>query len=300
MTEPRTATPKRSLPDPTQLSSSQKLMVFVLSMTLFGLANIFTEILPEFRLGPVELSVSYLAFVPVVMVSLFHPLYAALGAPLGEIVFVDLLMGDFSGIGELEGYIQLALGLYVGGSLVRDPSRKWQVATAAMVAVLIDKGVGGVIDMSKVWVGVEDAEYVDGLPESILVIEGFAFASDFIISGILFGAVPAAYLAARLHGKIEPLMGMTPRDADHPVPGRARKNAAFIALAVFLSLASAVFTFLEAADVKFGVWEPDFLDQYGAGFLWVGAGASLVVLIGTVVAARANARRSRAENDKER
>lgn len=292
MSEPAVAAPRRRPRDPNLLTSSQKLMVFVLSMTMFGLANIFTEVLPEFRLGPIELSVSYLAFVPVVMAALFHPLYAALGAPLGEIVFVDLLMGNFSGIGELEGYVQLALGIYVGGSLVRDPTRKWQVAAAAMVTVLIDKGVGGIVDMSKVLVGVEDAEYVQGLPESILVIEGFAFASDFLISGVLFGAIPAAYLAARLHGKIEPLMGMMPRDPAHPIPGRARQNAAFIAFAVFLMLASGVFAFLEAADVKFGVWEPDFIDRYGLGMLWLGVAACVVVFGGLIVAARALRRKN--------
>ncbi|THV24514.1 cell division protein FtsQ [Glycomyces paridis] len=296
MTETAPSRARRVLPDPQSLTSSQKLMVFVLSMTLFGLANIFTEVIPEFKLGPVELSVAYLAFVPVVMVCLFHPLYAALGAPLGEIVFVDLLMGDFSGIGEVEGYLQLSLGLYVGGSLVRDPRRRWQVATAAIVAVLIDKGVGGIIDMSKVVVGVEDAEYVEGLPESVLVIEGFAFASDLLITGVLFGAIPAAYLARRLHGKIEPLMGMAPRDAEHPVPGRARQTAAFVSLAVFLMLASGVFAFLEAADVKFGVWEPGFIDRYGLGFLWVSVAVCAVVLIGVVVSAKALRRRARSED----
>lgn len=285
----------RILPRPQDMTSAQKLMVFVLSMTLFGLANILTEVLPEIKIGPVELSVSYLAFVPVVMVSLFNPLYAALGAPLGEIVFVDLLMGNFSGIGEVEGYLQLALGLYVGGSLVRDPRRKWQVATAAMVAVLIDKGIGGMVDIAKVWVGVEDAEYVEGLPESILVLEGFAFASDFLISGVLFGAIPAAYLAARLYGKIEPLMGMRPRNPAEPLAGRARPSAAFVGLGILLMFGSAVFALLEAADVKFGVWEPDFLDQYGPNFLWVSVVAVLLVFGGIVLAARAVAREGRAE-----
>ncbi|RBO86512.1 cell division protein FtsQ [Nocardia puris] len=287
----------RTVPRPQDMTSSQKLMVFVLSMTLFGLANILTEVLPEFRVGPVELSVSYLAFVPVVMVSLFNPLYAALGAPLGEIVFVDLLMGNFSGIGEVEGYLQLALGLYVAGSLVRDPRRKWQVATAAMVAVAIDKGIGGLVDITKVWVGVEDAEYVEGLPESILLLEGFAFASDFLISGVVFGAIPAAYLAARLYGKIEPLMGMRPRDPAEPLAGRARPSAAFIGLGILLMLGSAFFALLEAADVQFGVWEPDFLDEYGPNFLWVGVAAALLVFGGIVVAARAVARENRPERE---
>ncbi|MDO3647339.1 hypothetical protein [Nocardia mangyaensis] len=286
-------TRSRTLPRPQDMTSAQKLMVFVLSMTLFGLANILTEVLPEFKVGPVELSVSYLAFVPVVMVCLFNPLYAALGAPLGEIVFVDLLMGNFSGIGEVEGYLQLATGLYVAGSLVRDPRRKWQVATAAVVAVTIDKGIGGMVDVAKVWIGVEDAEYVEGLPESILLLEGFAFTTDLLISGVLFGAIPAAYLAARLYGKIEPLMGMRPRDPNEPLADRARPSAAFIGLGVFLMLGSAVLALLEAADVQFGVWEPDFLDQYGPGFLWIGVAAALLVFGGIVLAARAVARESR-------
>lgn len=272
---------RRSM-NPHELSSSQKLMVFVLSMTLFGLANILTEVLPELTVGPVEFSVSYLAFVPVVMVVLFHPLYAALGAPLGEIVFVDLLMGNFSGIGELEGYIQLSLGLYIAGSLVRNPLSRWQVAMAAMVAVGIDKGVGGVVDMLKVVVGVEDLEAVDGLPESILAIEGVAFLTDFVISGIIFGAIPAMYLAPRLYGKIEPLLGLAPRDPGVPIPGRARQTAGFVALATVLFIASGAFAFLEYADVELGVWEPDFIDRYGQGFLWIGVAASAVMLAAAV------------------
>ncbi|MBO1752788.1 cell division protein FtsQ [Actinotalea sp. BY-33] len=289
------SSPARRIPRPQELASSQKLMVFVLSMVLFGLANILTEVLPEFRVGPVELSVSYLAFVPVVMVSLFHPLYAALGAPLGEIIFVDLLMGNFSGVGELEGYIQLALGLYIGGSLVRDPARRGQVALAAIVAVLIDKGVGGAVDILKVVVGVEDLESVQGLPESILALEGVAFASDLLISGIIFGAIPAAYLAPRLHGKIEPLMGMAPRDPRVPLPGRARQTAGFIGLAVVLFIASGLFAFLEYVDVELGLWEPDFLEQYGMGFLWVSVAACAVVLVTVVLLARRSARRRRLE-----
>ncbi|KHL17028.1 hypothetical protein CLV56_0720 [Mumia flava] len=294
-------TTRRRLREPApDLTSSQKLMVFVLSMTLFGLANIVTEVLPEITVGPVELSVSYLAFVPVLMVSLFHPLYAALGAPLGEIVFVDLLMGNFSGIGEVEGYLQMALGLYVAGSLVRDPRKRWQVASAAMIAVLIDKGVGGIVDFTKVWVGVEDAEYVDGLPESILMLEGIAFTTDFVISGVLFGAIPAAYLAPRLYGKIEPLMGMAPRDPARRTPGLARSSAAFIALAVLLMFASAVFAFMEAADMAYGSWEPDFLDQYGLSFLWVSVAVCAIVLIGIVITARIVAQERRDEVGRQR
>jgi hypothetical protein len=289
-----TTTPKparRGLPRPGDLSQAQKLMVFVLSMTMFGLANILTEVLPELRVGPVELSISYLAFVPVVIVCLFHPLYGALGAPLGEIVFVDLLMGNFSGIGELEGYIQLALGLYVAGSLVRDPRSRKQVAIAAMVAVLLDKLVGGIVDIGKVWVGVADAEFVEGLPQSILLIEGIAFSTDFIISGILFGAIPAMLLAPRLYGKIEPLLGMEPRNPLVPVNRRAQVSAPFVIGAVFLSFVAMIAAFVDELDVKFGVWEPDFLAQYGNQFLWLGVSAALIVLVAAVLIARWAVRR---------
>ncbi|HLQ81870.1 MAG TPA: cell division protein FtsQ, partial [Brachybacterium sp.] len=105
----------------TELTTSQKLMVFVLSMSLFGLSNIILEIVPDPSIGPVDISVSNMIFVPLAMAALLSPFWAALGAPLGEIVFTDLLMGDFSGLAEIEGYLQMFLAIYIGGSLVRNP-----------------------------------------------------------------------------------------------------------------------------------------------------------------------------------
>ena len=107
--------------DGNELRMPQKLMIFVLSMALFGLANVILEIIPDVHLGPVEVSVAYFVFVPLVMVALFNPFWAALGAPLGEIIFTDLLMGDFSGLSEIEGFIQMFLALYVAGTLIRVP-----------------------------------------------------------------------------------------------------------------------------------------------------------------------------------
>lgn len=281
---------RRGLPHPGELSSSQKLMVFVLSMTTFGLANIITEVLPSIQVGPIELSISYLAFVPVVMVSLFHPLYAALGAPLGEIIFVDLLMGNFSGIGELEGYIQLALGLYIGGSLVRDPLRKWQVALAAFVAVFIDKVLGGITDIVKVLIGVADAEFVEGLPESIIVLEAVEQSVGIVISGILFGAIPAMLLAPRLHGKIEPLLGMAPRTPDVPVARRARMSAPFVILGLVLALVSVVAAILDELDLNGIVLEGEFVEVYGPQILWISVGVALTILVIAILVGRARAR----------
>lgn len=38
-------------------NQSQKLMVFVLTMALYGLATLFTELIPKFQVGIVEFSV---------------------------------------------------------------------------------------------------------------------------------------------------------------------------------------------------------------------------------------------------
>ena len=221
---------------------------------------------------------AYFVFVPLAMVALFSPFWAALGAPLGEIVFVDLLMGDFSGLSEVEGYIQMFLALYIAGSLIRNPRSRTQIWIGAILVVVIDKFLSAIVDLAKVWLALEDPEYVEGLPESILFLEGIGFGVDIVMSGILFGAIPAMWLIPALHGKIEPLLGMRPRVPGEPIPGQAPRAGWFVAVAVLLSIAAAFFAFIEAWDLNVGAWEPDFLDQFGTSFLWVSVGAVAVVL----------------------
>lgn len=260
------------------LTTPQKLMVFVLSMALFGLSNIVLEIIPDITIGPVDISVAYFVFVPLVMVALFSPFWAALGAPLGEIVFTDLLMGDFSGLSEVEGFIQMFLALYIAGTLIRNPRSRAQIWLGALTVVIIDKALSAIVDLSKVWIGVEEAEFVDGLPQSILLLEGIGFGVDIIMSGILFGAIPAMWLIPALHGKIEPLLGMRPRVPGEKAPGMAPKSAWFVVLAVLAGIASFFFAFLEAWDISVGSFEADFRDQYGDVFLWVSVAAIVVVV----------------------
>ena len=261
-----------------ELTTSQKLMVFVLSMSLFGLSNIILEIIPDASIGPVDISVSYMVFVPLTIAALFSPFWAALGAPLGEIVFTDLLMGDFSGLAEIEGYLQMFLAIFIAGSLIRNPRSKAQIAVGAIVLVLVDKILSGIVDLSKVWIGVEDAEYVEGLPQSMLALETLGLGVDVIMSGILLGAIPAIWLIPALHGKIEPLMGMRPRVAGESIPGQAQASGVFVGFAVLLSIASFGFAFLEAFDISAGAFEPDFLDMFGDRFILVSVVAIVVVL----------------------
>ncbi|UFU08038.1 cell division protein FtsQ [Ruania halotolerans] len=275
--------------EPGGLRTPQKLMIFVLSMSLFGLSNIILEVIPDISIGPVDISVSYFVFVPLVMVALFSPFWAAIGAPLGEIVFTDLLMGDFSGLAEVEGFIQMALALYIAGSLIRDPRRVGQIWMGAITVVVVDKFLSAAVDLAKVWVGVEDAEFVEGLPQSILLLEGIGFGVDILISGILFGAIPAMYLIPALHGKIEPLLGLRPRMPGERVPGAG--GTWFIVLAVLLSVASFLFAFLEAWDMSVGSVDAELRETYGDGMLWISVALLVALLIATVLVARWRARR---------
>ena len=68
------------------VTGSQKLMIFVLTMALYGLATLFTELIPSFQAGVVEFSVEYFLFIPLTLAMLFDPLSAALGAATGELV----------------------------------------------------------------------------------------------------------------------------------------------------------------------------------------------------------------------
>ena len=274
------------------LTTPQKLMIFVLSMSLFGLSNIILEIIPDPSIGPIDIGVSYMVFVLLAMSGLFSPFWAALGAPLGEIIFTDLLMGDFSGLAEIEGYLQMFLAVYIGGSLLRNPRSTAQIWLASITIVLVDKVLSGIVDLAKVWIGVEDAEYVEGLPESVLAIEVIGLGVDVIMSGILLGAIPAMWLIPKLHRRIEPLMGMEPREPGRPIAGAAPKNITFVIGALVLSVASFGFAFMEAYDINAGVWEPEFLDEYGPGFIMISVAAIVIVLTISIVLFRKAQKRS--------
>lgn len=193
------------------VSQSQKLMVFVLTMSLYGLATLFTELIPKFQVGLVEFSVEYFLFIPLTLAMLFDPLSAALGASTGELVFSEIMLGQFGGLGELEKFITVALGVYLAGRLVKDPSNRLMVGTAAFVGTGAQLLMGTIVDILKVRFAVADFEAVAGLPESVYATEGFAFLNDLLFSGILFCLLPTLYLVPRMYGKIEPLLGMQPR-----------------------------------------------------------------------------------------
>ena len=192
-------------------TQSQKLMVFVLTMALYGLATMFSELIPEFHIGVVEFSVEYFLFIPLTLAMLFDPMSAALGAAMGELVFSEIMLGQFGGLGELEKFITVTIGVYIAGRLVNNPKNRTLVGIAAMVGTIVQLLMGTVVDILKVQLSIEEFEAVEGLPESVIFTEGFSFLNDVLFSGILFCLLPTLYLVPKLYGKIEPLLGMQPR-----------------------------------------------------------------------------------------
>ncbi|MCM2676119.1 cell division protein FtsQ [Alkalicoccobacillus plakortidis] len=262
-----------------KLTQSQKMMVFVLSMSLFGVSKLIAKIIPSLEFGPIDLSVSYFAFIPLVLVALFHPLQVAIGASVGKIVFADLLLGNFDGIGALESFIQLSLAMYIAGLLIRNPLSKWQLGIASIVGVGIDQVLSSVVDIGKVWFGVEELEAVPGLPQSIVMLEGISFINEMVITGVLFGLIPTLYLVPKLYGKIEPLLGMKPREKRVEAKMSQFVTPGLIALSVFLLFVAMIGEFLAELEISLAFWSTDFLAQFEDGYQWIGYSAIGIAIV---------------------
>ena len=251
-------------------AQSQKMMVFVLSMSLYGLATLFTELIPKFQVGIVEFSVEYFLFIPLTLAMLFDPLSAALGAATGELVFSEIMLGQFGGLGELEKFLTVTIGVYIAGRLVKDPKNRAMVGVAAITGTAAQLLMGTVVDILKVQLAVEDFEAVAGLPESVFATEGFAFLNDLLFSGILFCLLPTLYLVPKLYGKIEPLLGMAPRTPESAVSGISPKA---LAVCAFGFVCAVVAELAATAGMSIIDWEAE----------WAESGTALAV--GMIVAA---------------
>lgn len=248
----------------------QDMMVFILIMSLSGLQNAFTEILPEFTLGPLELGVGEFLFIPIVLVLIFRTFWAALAVPVGEIVFGEILLGEFNGLGAVEGLLLITVAYYFAATLLQDPENRTQLAIVVFLAEAIEEFLAMFVDIGKVWVGVEQLEAVPGLPESIVALEAVDFATQMLITGIVFGVVPALYLYPKLHGKIEPLLGMEPFEGKRGASmwkGFDVRKLLLVLLAFPVAFAAEATS--ETGSVINVVWEPEFLEVYGQAFIAV-------------------------------
>ena len=261
-------------------TQSQKLMIFVLSMSLYGLATLFTELIPKFQVGVVEFSVEYFLFIPLTLAMLFDPLSAALGAATGELVFSEIMLGQFGG-----------LGVYIAGRLVKDPRNRALVGVAAITGTAAQLLMGTVVDILKVQLAVEDFEAVAGLPESVFATEGFAFLNDLLFSGILFCLLPTLYLVPKLYGKIEPLLGMAPRTPESAVSGISPKALIVCAVGFVCAIAAEL---AATAGMSLIDWEAEWAESGTA--LAVGMVAAAAVAIIALLVIKKNAGKKAAVN----
>ena len=272
-------------------TQSQKLMIFVLTMSLYGLATLFTELIPKFQVGLVEFSVEYFLFIPLTLAMLFDPLSAALGAATGELVFSEIMLGQFGGLGELEKFLTVTIGVYIAGRLVKDPRNRVMVGVAAITGTAAQLLMGTIVDIAKVQFAVEDFEAVAGLPESVFATEGFAFLNDLLFSGILFCLLPTLYLVPKLYGKIEPLLGMAPRTPDSAVSGISPKALAVCAVGFVCAIVAEL---AATAGMSLIDWEAEWAESGTA--LAVGMVAAAAVAIIALLVIKKNAGKKAAVN----
>lgn len=274
-----------------ELTQSQKLMVFILSMSLFGLSSLAEELLPVMNLGPVVLSAEYFAFIPLAMCILFHPFYTAIGAAAGELLFGGILAGQFDGFGELEQFIALSLGLFVAGSLVRDPKNKKQIAIAALVGAVIHHGIGSMADIQQVLLGVKELQTVPGLAEILILVEMGSFIISILVSGLLFGLLPALYLVPRLNGKIEPILGLKARGHSPKAAVKKIPDIRVIAMGLFMVGIVFVSDYLYEEGLNLE-WQANFAEVSGHQILWINLIAAAAVASMTMALMARNKNRS--------
>ena len=272
-------------------TQSQKLMVFVLTMALYGLATLFTELIPSFQVGVVEFSVEYFLFIPLTLAMLFDPLSAALGAATGELVFSEIMLGQFGGLGELEKFLTVTIGVYVAGRMVKNPKNYKMVGIAAITGTALQLAMGAVVDICKVQFAVEDFEAVAGLPESVFATEGFAFLNDLLFSGILFCLLPTLYLVPKLYGKIEPLLGMAPRTPESAVSGISPKALIVCAVGFVCAIVAEL---AATAGMSLIDWEAEWAESGTA--MAVGMVAAAAVAIIALLVIKKNAGKKAAVN----
>ena len=270
-------------------AQSHKLMIFVLSMSLYGLATLVSELIPSVQMGIVEFSVEFFLFIPLTLAMLFDPLSVALGAAIGELVFSEIMLGQFGGLGELEKFLTVAIAVYIAGTIVRDPRNMKVVALAAFGCTALQLAMSAGVDICKVVFAFEEFEAVEGLPESVFFTEGFAFVNDLLFSGILFGMLPTMFLVPRLYGKIEPLLGMKPRSAENApeVP-----SAPLVIGAVACFVIAAAVACLSEAGLSLIEWEAEWAGNESAIFTGLGIAAVVAVIAGYCM--HRNAKLSRA------
>jgi hypothetical protein len=257
------------------------MMVFILVMSLHGFQSMITELLPEFSVGGLGVEIGPFWFVAMSVVLLFRSFWACLAIPVGGIVFGEILIGDFSALGAVEGLIVITMSWFFAMSLITDPTDVRQIAAIGFLAKAMEEVAAWFIDVGKFYVGVEELEAIAWLPATVWATEGMGAFVQILGAGLVFGAIPTLYLYPRLRGKIEPLLGM---DSVTGREGPAFTSTSLRRLAAWVALLPVAFVVEAISETSGGliVFEPDFVETYGEAFLFVPIAASALLAFGLV------------------
>ena len=257
------------------------MMVFILVMSLHGLQSMITELLPEFSVAGLGVEIGPFWFVAMSVVLLFRSFWGCLAIPVGGIVFGEILIGDFSALGAVEGLVVITTSWFFVMSLITDPTDVKQIAALGLLAKAMEETAAWFIDVGKFYVGVEELEAISWLPETVWATEGMGALVQIVVAGLVFGAIPTLYLYPRLRGKIEPLLGMSPVEGrDGPMFTRTSMKR----LAAWFLLLPVAFLVETLSETSGGliVFEPEFVEVYGKTFLLVPITIAAVVAFGLV------------------
>ena len=256
-------------------------MVFILVMSLHGLQSMITELLPEFSVAGLGVSIGPFWFVAMSVVLLFRSFWACLAIPMGGIVFGEILIGDFSALGAVEGLVVITASWFFVMALVTNPEDPKQIAALGFLAKAMEETAAWFIDVGKFYVGVEELEAIQWLPETVWATEGMGALIQIIVAGLVFGAIPTLFLYPRLRGKVEPLLGMdTASSRDGPMFDRTALKR-LVAWVLVLPVAFVVETLSETSG-GLVTFEPQFVETYGQEFLFVPIVVAALVAFGLV------------------
>lgn len=257
------------------------MMVFILVMSLHGLQSMITELLPEFSLAGLGVSIGPFWFVAMSVVLLFRSFWACLAIPVGGIVFGEILIGDFSALGAIEGLLVVTLSWFFVMSLITDPEDVTQIAALGFLAKAMEETAAWFIDVGKFYIGVEELEAIAWLPETVWATEGVGALLQIVVAGVVFGAVPTLFLYPRLRGKIEPLLGMSPVGGRN---GPTFTRTSVRRLVAWVAVLPVAFAFETLSETSGGIitFTPQFVETYGREFLFVPIVVAAVVAFGLV------------------
>ncbi|WP_246391767.1 hypothetical protein [Halosimplex pelagicum] len=257
------------------------MMVFILVMSLHGLQSMITELLPEFSVGGLGVSIGPFWFVAMSVVLLFRSFWACLAIPVGGIVFGEILIGDFSALGAVEGLLVITASWFFAMSLITDPDSPTQIAGVGLLAKAMEETAAWFIDVGKFYIGVEELEAISWLPATVWATEGIGALVQILVAGIVFGAIPTLFLYPRLRGKIEPLLGMRSTEGRN---GPMFTRSSLKRLLAWVAILPLAFGAEALSETSGGIvtFTPEFVETYGQTFLFVPIVVAAVVAFGLV------------------